>query len=262
MKLKLIVDKLDGLDANVAALYSPRDDGKFALDVDGITDPKSVENTLKTERDARKAAEAKMKEFEERMKAFDGVDPVEAKTILARFANDEEFQLLKAGKTEVLRERWTEKMRKDHEKQVGVLQDAITKADERGGKWKSRVLDNEVRAAAAKVGIHSHAVEDALFRARSLFTLDDDGNAVQIRDGSPVLGKDGKTPYSPAEWLESLREAAPHWFPAMAAGSGASQSSRASGNNGQQRTVKRATFDGWTPKEKMAFSKEGGAVVE
>jgi len=39
-----------------------------------------------------------------------------------------------------------------------------------------------------------------------------------------VLGKDGKTPFSPAEWIESMTEIAPHWFPASSSGGGASGS--------------------------------------
>jgi len=160
-----------------------------------------------------------------------------------------------------VKEKWVEKLKGDYEKKLKVATDAIGLEAQKAGKYQAQVLDNAVRQAAAKVGVHPPAVEDALFRARAMFSLDESGNAVQVREGSVVMGKDGKTPYSPVEWLESMREAAPHWFPAMAAGSGASQS-KGSGSNGQARTVKRATFDGWTPKEKAAYSKEGGAVID
>jgi len=254
MPLKMIVDSLDDVPEALRDSYTQTDDKKFRLSVEGVEDPKALKKALQAERDARA-------EYEKKLKAYEGLDPEDTKAFIARFANDEEMKLIKEGKLDVVKENWIAKMRTDHEKQLKASKDAIAAESLKAGKYQAQVLDNAVRQAAAKVGVHPPAVEDALFRARAMFSLDENGNAVQVRDGSVVLGKDG-TPYSPAEWLESMREAAPHWFPAMAAGSGAQQQSRASGNNGQARTVKRATFDGWTPKEKMAYSKEGGAVVD
>jgi hypothetical protein len=254
MPLKMIVDTLDDVPEVLRDQYAKADDGKFKLAIDGIEDTGALKKALKAERDARA-------DFEKKLKAFDGLDPVEAREILTRFENDEELQLIKKGDTAKLRDRWTEKMRKDHDVKVKALEDAVTSAKNTGSKWQSRVLDNAVREAAAKVGLHSHAVEDALFRARSMFVLDDEGNAVQIRDGHPVLGKDGNTPYSPAEWLESMREVAPHWFPAMAGGSGSRQSSSGAGN-GQTRTIKRSAFNALDPKARAAHFKEGGTVID
>ena len=252
MSLKLIVDTLEGLPETLHDLYTKTDDGKFRLSVDGIEDAGALKKALKAERDARA-------DFEKKLKAYDGLDAEAAREILQRFENDEELQLIKKGDTNKLREKWTEKMRLDFEKKLTAEQERVVAESKKAQRWQSQVLDNAVRQAATKVGVHSHAVEDALFRARSMFVLDDEGNAVQIRDGSPVLGKDGKTPYSPAEWLESMREVAPHWFPAMAAGSGSRQSSAGTGN-GQHRSIKRSTFDALDPKAKAAHIKEGGAI--
>jgi len=254
MSLKMIVDTLDDVPEALRDSYAQTEDKKYRLSVDGMDDTSALKKALKAERDARA-------ENERKLKAYEGLDPEDTKAFIARFANDEEMKLIKEGKLDVVKENWVAKMRGDHEKQLKATKDAIAAEAKKAARYQAQVLDNAVRQAAAKVGVHPPAVEDALFRARAMFSLDEDGNAVQVRDGTVVLGKDGKTPYSPAEWLESMREAAPHWFPAMAAGSGASQS-KGSGNNGQARTVKRATFDGWTPKDKAAYSKEGGAVVD
>lgn len=63
-----------------------------------------------------------------------------------------------------------------------------------------------------------------------MFALDESGQAVQRdAEGNLVIGKDGKTPYSPAEWLESMRETAPHWFPAGASGSGSGGGAKGGG---------------------------------
>jgi hypothetical protein len=84
-----------------------------------------------------------------------------------------------------------------------------------------------------------------------MFTLDENGNAVQRdADGNVVIGKDGKTPFSPSEWLESMRESAPHWFPAGASGSGSNNGSKG-GGAGKPKSQ-------WTPREKAEYIEKHG----
>jgi len=253
MGLKLIVDKLEDVPEALRDQYAATEDGKFRLGVEGIEDTTGLKKALSTERKQRE-------DFEKRLKAFDGVDPEEARALHARLEGDEELQLMNSGNKEKLRERWLDKMRKDYEKKLADAATQIEGAKTVGTKWQSRVLDNAVREAATKVGLHSYAVEDALSRGRAMFQLDDEGNAVQIRDGSVVLGKDG-TPYSPAEWLESMRETAPHWFPAAAAGSGASQQ-RSSSGNGSGKVIKRSAFDSLDHKARAAAVKDGMRIID
>lgn len=50
--------------------------------------------------------------------------------------------------------------------------------------------------------------------AVAVATLNEDGEAVAVDEsGQTILGKDGKTPLTPLEWAESLRESAPHLWP-------------------------------------------------
>jgi hypothetical protein len=86
-----------------------------------------------------------------------------------------------------------------------------------------------------------------------MFTLDENGNAVQLDgDSQVVIGKDGKTPFNPAEWLDSMRESAPHWFPAGASGSGSGNDKRGGGSgSGKPRSQ-------WTPAEKSAYIEKHG----
>ena len=164
----------------------------------------------------------KLKNTNEQLKAFEGIDPVATKELLARFENDEELKLIKDGKHSELIERKTEKARQEAARLIKAAEDKAAQAESRASQFSKRVLDNQIREAAAKVGIHAHAIEDALFRGHSMFTLDADGQAVQLdRDGQPVLGKDGKSVFRPLEWLEGMKEVAPHWFPAGSSGGGA-----------------------------------------
>lgn len=164
----------------------------------------------------------KLKNTNEQLKAFEGIDPVATKELLARFENDEELKLIKDGKHSELIERKTEKARQEAARLIKAAEDKAAQAEARASQFSKRVLDNQIREAAAKVGIHAHAIEDALFRGHSMFTLDADGQAVQLdQDGQPVLGKDGKSVFRPLEWLEGMKEVAPHWFPAGSSGGGA-----------------------------------------
>src|SRR3972149_11838102 len=111
-----------------------------------------------------------------------------------------------------------------------------------------RVLDNSVRAAPIAVGLHAPAVDDVLLRARAIFSLSDEGEAVQFdEDGETiVLGKDGKTPFSPREWLESMKQKAPHWFPAGGSGGGSMVNKVASGGR---------DLSGLSPQQRMTMAR-------
>jgi hypothetical protein len=163
-----------------------------------------------------------LKDAKEQLRQFDGIDPGAVRDILKRFADDEEAGLIKAGKIDEVLNKRTERMKADYEKKLTDAVKAAEAATKRAQAFQGRVLDDSIRAAAAKAGLHQHAIDDALFRARSMFALDENGQAVQFGDdGNPVLGKDGKSPFTPLEWLEGMKDKAPHWFPASASGSGA-----------------------------------------
>ncbi len=237
MGLPLVVDKIDSVAEAHRTLYVEKE-GKFHLDVDGVEDTSGLKSALQKERDAVKETRSALKKMEEQ---FAGIDPVRVKDMLSKLDQDGEAALIAAGKIDEVIEKRSTKLRNELQKQV---EDAakLTQAEKaRADKFSQRVLDNNIRAAAAKAGLHTHAVEDALFRARNMFTLTEDGEAVQLdEDGSPVLGKDGKTPFSPAEWLEGMRETAPHWFPAGNNGGGAGGSKDTKGST---KVIKRSEFN-------------------
>lgn len=202
----------------------------------------------------------KVKEQTESLKRFDGIDPDAVRNILKRFSDDEEASLIAKGEIDTVLNKRTERMKADYEKKLADAAGVAEGATKRAQAFQGRVLDDAIRAAAAKAGIHQHAIEDALFRARAMFTLDENGHAVQLGDdGKPLLGKDGKSPFAPLEWLEGMKDKAPHWFPATASGSGAASS--AANNNGKK-TASRAQFDAMNQNERMAFSKAGGTVSD
>lgn len=251
------------LDKTAHAALPEAQRGWYAADGEGFKlDPAKIEfedtvglkTALEKERDLVKAARAASKQaVADALKVFEGIDPVKTRALLSKFDNEEEAALIAAGKVdEVISKRMT----KHTTAQQKLLDEATAREKIAVGvadTFKGRVLDNHIRAAAAKSGLHPFAVEDALLRARSLFSLDAQGDAVQLgADGAPVLGKDGKTAFTPAEWLEGMKETAPHWFPSGSSGGGAGGSGGAGAGG---KTMTRAQFDGLSAAERVKAAK-------
>lgn len=264
LPLALTVDKIETItDAAQRTLYVEKD-GKWHLDVTGLEDTSGLKTSLQKERDASRAATEKAKTEEAARKAlekkYEGIDPDSVRALLGQFENAEEAALLTKGKEgfDTLLAKRTEKQRLAHEKDLKAAKDETVAAVGRLSKYQGRVLDNEVRAAVVKAGVHVTAIDDALLRARSVFTLDEDGNAVALdKDGERVMGKDGKTPFSAAEWIEGMKESAPHWFPTSNSGGGSQ-----GGKGGDKGTMKRSVFEALDAAGRAKVAKDGTKIVD
>ncbi|MHA3501059.1 hypothetical protein ACX1H6_21380 [Yersinia enterocolitica] len=156
----------------------------------------------------------KLKEQGENLKRYDGIDPDAVKTILQRFSDDEEAKLIAAGKIDEVLDKRTERLRADVDKKLKVANDRAEKAESFSKKFSDRVLGDAIRSAALKTGALPGAADDIILRAKGVFTLNDEGEAIAVdKEGSALLGKDGKTPLTPHEWAESLKDIAPHLWP-------------------------------------------------
>lgn len=155
-------------------------------------------------------------------KQWEGLDPEAVRNIMSRLENDEETRLLAEGKTDEVIERRTERLKADHAKQIAKLEEALADRDEQLSSTQSQVkklmVEGNLRQAAAELGLVPSAIEDALSRAMGVFKVNDEGALIAEENGSTVYGKDGKNPLTPAEWLETMKEKAPHWFPAPTGG--------------------------------------------
>jgi hypothetical protein len=221
----------------VKALYIEKD-GQFTLDVDGIEDSTALRRQLKKVNDESAARRNELKALQEK---YEGIDPEEVRARMIQADDNEETKLIKSGKWEEVLAKRNAKRDAETAKQRKKLEDDLAAERASKTKWMEKVLDGVVQRAAAKVGIHTHAIEDAIIRARRIFVPNDDGEAVQLDSGGKVIvGKDGKTPFGPVEWLEGMKETAPHWFPASNTGSGAGGDK---GGKGGKKTMKRSEFD-------------------
>lgn len=217
----------------------------------------AVNDAVKGLKDKNQELLGKLKTQSESLKAWDGLDPNQIRDLLGKMEGDEELKLLKDGKLDEVVQRRVAKRDADWQKKLDAATAEAQGEKQKSAKFVGRVLDEQIRAAV-NGKVHDKAVEDALFRARMLFTLDEDGNAVQLQDGKAVLGKDGKTAFNPAEWIESMRDSAPHWFPATGSGTGAQQNQGAGGT----KTVTRSAFDEMSAGEKAATVKAGTKIID
>lgn len=258
--LALVVEKIETItDAATRTLYKEKD-GKWHLDVTGLPEPEDtagLKTALQKERDQRAKDAKTIKDLNDK---FTGIDPDEVRRMLATLDNDEDAKLLAKGADgmKVLVEKKTQKAIEAANK---LVKDAEAKVLASEGKTKTligKAIDNFVRAVVTKAGVHTSAIDDALMRARGLFSLSEDGEGVvQLdKDGSTVMGKDGKTPFSVADWIETMKETAPHWFPANGTGSGA----RNDGKGNNPKGLKRAEFDALTPADRVKWVKDNPGV--
>lgn len=206
----------------------------------------------------KKALAAKLAELESKV---EGVDLDSVKDILKRIESDEEARLIKDGEIDKVVEKRVERAileaRKDVEALQKQLEEATDTAKAKDDKIHRLVVESELRRVAGKLGVADTAIDDFVARGTATFTaheIDGKDLAVQLdEDGSPVRGKDGKTPLMPEEWGTALRETAPHLWPASQGGGAAG------GGQGDKSKADKAKLDGMSPKEMLRVGLEGSA---
>jgi hypothetical protein len=183
---------------------------------------------------------------------FEGLDIDAVRGLLTKAGQDEETKLLTEGKVDEVFNRRTERLRADTDKQLKAITARAEKAETFAAKFQGKVLGDSVRGAALKAGALPEATDDIILRAKGVFSLNDEGEAVAVDEsGQTILGKDGKTPLTPLEWAESLRESAPHLWP-RASGT------QAPGGGGGQAAFKRSEM---TSEQKRDFQRKHGQTA-
>lgn len=201
--------------------FDPEDeDTKAAL-------AKAIADATKPLADAKAAILNEKKQLADEVKAlktsWGDLDPEKVKLIMSRLENDEDTKLIAEGKVDEVINRRVTSLKGDYEKRLEAASKALGEKDEalkkRDSRLRDLVVESHIRQKATDLNLVGTAVDDALFRAKSIFTLDKDERVVAVdNDGHVRLGKDGKSPFSPSEWLEGMKEAAPHWFAAPSGG--------------------------------------------
>ena len=252
--------KLDDKGAVVVQDGKPvyvHDDGKeIAFDAPAaVVKIGALNKEAQGHREAKEAVELKLK-------AFEGIeDPAAAKKALQTVKNLDDKKLVDAGEVEKVKAEAIKSVRAEFDPIVQERDTLKSQLDTHliGGAFANSKFIAEKFAAPGPAGVEI---------ARSLF-----GKHLKVEDGKVVAydGQGGKL-FSrvrhgeladPDEAIELLVDAYPHKAHLLK-GSGASGAGSQAGNGGQggPKTMTRAQFDAASPADRMAFSKDGGKVID
>jgi hypothetical protein len=207
----------------------------------------------KNREEFKREKEEAEKQLGELRELWKGLDPEKTRHLVKLVSENEEAQLIADGKIDEVVSRRTDALRRDLESKVTA---ATTKIDEltdqlekKDGRIKELVIDAKIRGAATQIeGFQPTAVEDAVLLARTEFDLDErDEPVARDSEGVVKMGKDGKSPLGPAEWLEGKLEERIHWR-GESAGGGAN-----GGAGGGTRKKGEPNPDDMTPAQKLEW---------
>src|SRR5215472_2168829 len=219
MPIKFKAKSKDEIPSELQSLYVERD-GEFALDVDGVVD-KAKHDEFRTANIALK------KELEDQKKRFEGIDPDEVRKLAEEKRQLEETQQLKLGEVEKVLENRLKTAKAEWEKQFSTV---TAERDSLNARLTAIQIDQGVTTVATKKGLRPTAIPDITARARTVFRLVNGSPTAFEADGKTVrVGKDGMTPMTLEEWVDTQVTDAPHLFETNSGGGAAGDASGGSG---------------------------------
>lgn len=223
-----------------------------------------LEAKIKTQDEALKAEKAKVNEFRDNNLALNtsvealnaklkGVDLDEYAKLQKEAKEAKEAKNANASDVEKLTDEFT-KFRTEQEKRQKVLETnnaILVKENEKA------VIDSAIKGAAIKAGISKTALDDVAARANAVWTVKDGKPVALDKDGATIWVKDTTEPLTIDKWLGGLNETAPHLF-GESKGTGAENLKY----DGKTKTMNRQTFDAISQKDRAAFFKDGGKLID
>jgi hypothetical protein len=203
---------------------------------------------------------AEKRKLAEDLRRFEGVDPEEFKTLKSERERLEEEKLKAEGKADEIAERRMEKAKAEYLKQIESIKGENSALSEKLKDQERNILRGQAQAAASgKVHSDESAMGIIADMAEKQFVHNENGVPVMLdQDGNVVLGKDGKTPFTLKEWVESLKDTHKFLFPSLNTGGGATGGKPGS----TTKSIQRAAFFNLPPDRQAAYIREGGVLVD
>ncbi len=217
MPLKYKFKSREEIPAEQQSLYVERD-GAWLLDVDGAVDKTKLD-------EFRNNNVALIKERDDLKKRFDGIDPDEVRRLAEEKQKLElEAKGHKPEEIEKIIENRVKSLKTEWEKQITGL---TSERDALNARLTTIQIDQGVTTVATKRGLRPTAIPDITSRARSVFRLVN-GVPTAFEGGGKTVryGKDGITPMTLEEWIDTQVSEAPHLFESNSGGGAASSSAR------------------------------------
>jgi hypothetical protein len=257
MPLKYKYTSAGEVPAELKTLYVERE-GAFYLDAEGVVEKAKADELRNHNIELRK-------QIEERDARFNGIDPDEVQSLRAATLKAEEEkrkleedQRLKDGKFQEVMESRLKTAKAEWEKQLNTM---TTERDTLNTRLTAIQIDQGVITAATKRGLRPTAIPDITSRARTVFKLVNGAPQAFEADGKSVrYGKDGITPMTLEEWVDTQVADAPHLFESNAGGGAAGNGGGAAA--GSQRSVKNPfRKETWNLTEQMKLQKSDPALA-
>lgn len=213
---------------------------------------------LKANNAEHKTEKLKMKaRLDELETQWQGLKPEAVRSLIKRFENDEEAQLIADGKVDEVVERRVSVMKRDLEGQLAQATSKLSEREANESRLTSRVkhliLERELQRAAVDQKVVSSAFEDMVSAAARVFIMNESGE-LEAREGDVLLkGKDGVAPLKPSEWLDSMKQARPHWWPPSQGGG------TNGGDGGAGRQVNKDDLSKMSAREKLRMGMQANA---
>ncbi len=254
MALNAIMDSLEGLSEEMAALYTEKN-GKFELT--GIAGVKTQADIDRLQTSLHKA-QGDNKELRDKFKPWAELNHEEVMANLDRLPELEaaaKGNLDEAQIEEMVTRRVDGTLNSrtaplDREiKQLREERDQLLEENTglKAGNIKRKIHD-DLRSHMTKSKVIPEAQEDVLMLSERIFEVREDDGAVVTRDGV------GVTPGISADvWLTEMQDKRPHWWPGSGGG-GAGGSGRPSGGMGQNPW----SNENWNMTKQSAYVREHG----
>lgn len=244
--MKAVYDDKKDIPAGMESHYEERD-GRHVLKIEGElpgwvseADHRAQGAKVSEFRESNVALKAeldKLRPLAEKVKAFEGVDPAEYKTLKEQAAALAKKGVKGADGVEAV----IDAALKPLQEQLGALQADIKAEKDRAAELDKALrrekFEGRIAEAARAAKVADPSIDYAKYKAGLIFTEDDAGNIVAMQDGRVRYSpKDPSKPYTPAEFFEELRSAEPGIFK-QSSGSGAT----GGGNGNAARVIKNPT---------------------
>lgn len=215
----LIFDTLDALPEELRQGAQTTEDGRVKISVVAASKLKEFrDNNIKVvqERDELASALSKAKEilgtedFEEATKSIGELRGVAQRVKDGQLVENKGLDEAVAERTKQMREGLEAQIKAQASEKEAWKQ----KYESSDKKRRHGVVDRAISALAMdeSIGLQSTALIDVQERARRVFEVDDEDRLTPKQDGNVLYGGDGATPMTTKEWMQTLRDQAPHFF--------------------------------------------------
>lgn len=231
---KATVASLDEVPEALRGEYESRD-GKFVLKIEGEPAGFVPVARFNEFRDNNRALNTRVTTAEEKLKAYEGIDPSEYAALKTRIAEFEkngakapaDLQKLIEQAIAPVQQTVLDLRKKNEEAEERVKQATLQS--------QRKDLESTLQSIGLKNGVAESALPDYVARGMRIFSIVD-GKPVAKNGETPIYAKDGEA-LTPEKWATELVTEAPHLFKASVGGGATNKANANTGGAGQIRTI-------------------------